>query len=105
MMLTGNLPPKTYSYSNILPRIYLSYSFEFQLVLFAFSLIMGDPFMVSSSLRKYGEGQFFPTNAFHGGRGRNFVRTIYRGIVLDGGANDQNIPRRMECIFQESEPF
>ena len=31
---------------NISPRNYLSYIFEFQLVPLAFSLILGDPFMV-----------------------------------------------------------
>ena len=47
MLLKGNLPPKINSYGNILSRNYLSYIFEFQLVPFAFSLILGDPFMVS----------------------------------------------------------
>ena len=44
MPLKGNLPPKMY---DILPRNYLSYIFELQLVLLAFSLILGDAFMVS----------------------------------------------------------
>ena len=67
IVLIGNLPPKMYSYNNILPRNYLLYSFEFQLVPFAFSLIMGDPFMVSPSPRKYGEGQFFSNECFSWG--------------------------------------
>ena len=91
MLLKGNLPPKMFSYGNILSRNYLSYIFKFQLVPFAFSLILGDPFMVFPSPLKYGEGGFFPKNAFDGGT--NFVGKIYRGIVLDGGTIDQNIPR------------
>ena len=47
MLLEGNLPPKINSYSNIFPRNYLSYIFESQLLPFAFSRILGDPFMVS----------------------------------------------------------
>ena len=46
MMLEGNFPPEMYSYGNVLPRNYLSYIFQFQLVPFTFSLVLGDPFMV-----------------------------------------------------------
>ena len=47
-----------------LAKKYLSYIFEFQLVPFAFSLILGDPFMVSPSY--YGEGAFFQKMLFMG---------------------------------------
>ena len=43
---------------------------------------------------EYGEGEFFPKNAFHGGT--NFVGEIYSGFVLHVGTNDQNIPRGKE---------
>ena len=69
MLLKENLPPKIHSYGNILPRNYLSYMFKFQLVPFAFSLILGDSFMVSPPQTKvWGNGRrdFFPKNAFHG---------------------------------------
>ena len=45
----------------ILARNYLSYIIEFPLVTFAFSLILGDPFMV-----KEGE-RLFSKNAFYAG--------------------------------------
>ena len=44
MLLKGNLPLKMHIYDNILRRNYLSYIFEFQLVPFAFSPILEDPF-------------------------------------------------------------
>ena len=66
---------------NILPTNYLSYIFEFQLVPIAFSLILGDPFMVKG-------GDFFLKNAFY--VWTNFVTKIYRGIVIHGGTNDQS---------------
>ena len=47
ILLKGNLPQKMYSEGNILLRNDLSFIFEFQLAPFAFSLILGDPFMVS----------------------------------------------------------
>ena len=47
---------------NILPRNYLSYIFEFQLVPFVFSLILGDPFMVK------GGGTFFKKMLFMWGQ-------------------------------------
>ena len=53
MLLKGNLPPKIISYGNILPRSYLLYIFEFQLVPFAFSLILGYSLMVSPPSLKY----------------------------------------------------
>ena len=62
---------------NILPRNYLSYAFEFQLVPFAFSLTLGGPFMVK------GEGDFFKKNPFY--VGTNIMGKIYRGIVLHRG--------------------
>ena len=37
----------------------LSFIYEFQVVIFAFSLILGDPFMVSPSPLKYGGGGTF----------------------------------------------
>ena len=61
---------------NILPRNYLSHRFEFQLVPFAFSVILGDHFMVNG-------GEFFQKKYFY--VGTNFVGKIYRGIVLHGG--------------------
>ena len=62
---------------NILPR-YLSYIFKLQLVLSAFSLILGEPFLVSLSPLSKKE---------------KFVGKIYREIVLHEGTNDQIIPR------------
>ena len=94
MLLKENLPPKMCSYDNMLPRNYLSYIFEFQLVTFAFSLILGDPFMVSPPPLKYGERDFFLKNAFHGRT--NFVGKAYKGIVLHGGTNDLIMPRGKE---------
>ena len=47
ILLKGNLLQKMYSEGNILLRNDLSFIFEFQLAPFAFSLILGDPFMVS----------------------------------------------------------
>ena len=61
MLLKGNLPPKMY---NILPRNYLSYTFEFQLVLFVIRFILGDPFTLSPPK----VWDFFRKNAFHGGQ-------------------------------------
>lgn len=55
---------------------------ELQVVIFAFSLILGDSLMVSPFL-KYGEGDFFPKNAFHGGT-HFWVANLPR-IVLHGG--------------------
>ena len=55
---------------------------ELQVVIFAFSLILGDSLMVSPFL-KYGEGDFFPKNAFHGGT--HFWVANLRRIVLHGG--------------------
>ena len=94
MLLKENLSPKMYSYGNILPRIYLSYIFEFELVPFYFSLILGDSFMMSPpSHEVWGKGRenFFLKNSFHGAI--NFMGKIYSGIVLHFGTNDHNIPR------------
>ena len=44
MLLKGNFLPKMHTDENILRRNYLSYIFEFQLVPFAFSPILEDPF-------------------------------------------------------------
>ena len=85
MLLKGNLPPKINSYGNILPRSYLLYIFEFQIVLFAFSLILGDPFMVPSPTAKV----CFSWEA-------NFVGKIYSGIVLHNGTNNHIILRGKE---------
>ena len=71
--------------------------FEFQQVPFAFSLILGDSFMVSPPLTKvWGNRRrdFFPKDAFHGGT--NFVKKIYSGIVVHMGNDDQNILRGKE---------
>ena len=84
MLLKGNLPPKINSYDNILPRSYLLYIFEFQLVLLAFSLILGDTFMVSPHPQVYFSWR------------TNLVGKIYRGIVLNGGTNDHIIPREKD---------
>ena len=100
MLLKGNLHPKMFSYGYILPRNYISHIFEFQLVPFPFSFILGDPFMVFLSPLKYGEGELFPKNTFHGET--NFVGNIYRWIVLHGRTNYQNIPMGRsftKCIF------
>ena len=88
MLLKGNPPPKLYSYGNILPRNYVSYIFEFQLVPFDFSLTLGDPFMVSPSPLKYEEGGLFSEKTLFMG-GDNFVWKIYRRIVLHEGTNDE----------------
>ena len=69
MLLKGNLPPKMY---NILSRNYFSYIFEFQLVnFFSFSLILGDPLMVSPPPPppwKYGNGGLFSKKYFSWGQ-------------------------------------
>ena len=94
MLLTGNHPSKINSYGNILSINYLSYVFKFQLVPFAFGLILGDPSMVSPCPLKYRKGDFFPKNKFHG---EKILRgKFYRGIFLHGGTNDQFIPRGKE---------
>ena len=66
MLLKGNLHPKMFSYGYILPRNYISHIFEFQLVPFPFSFILGDPFMVFLSPLKYGGGNFFQKILFMG---------------------------------------
>ena len=96
MLLKGILPLKMYSYGNILPRNYLPYIFEFQLVLFPFSLILGNPFMVSPSPLKYGRGDYFPKMLFMWGGGANFVGEIYRVIVLHEETSDQKLLRGKE---------
>ena len=72
MLFKGNLTSKMYSYGNTLPGNYLSYIFEFQLVPFTFSLILGDSFMMSPPPKVWGMERrgFFPKNAFHGGGGQ-----------------------------------
>ena len=80
---------KMCSYGNIFPITYLSYIFEFQLVAFlSISWCLFCPHL------KYGEGDFFPKNAFNGET--KFVEEIYIGIVLHGGTNDPIIPRGKE---------
>ena len=54
-----------------------------------------------------GMEDFFTKNGFHGGT--NFVRKIYRDIVLHEATNDQIISYQggrsfTKCIFQQSEP-
>ena len=73
----------------MLPRNDRSFIFESQLVPFAFSLILGDPFMVSLSFPlNYGTGGLFSKkNAFYWRT--NFAGKIYREIVLHAGTNDQ----------------
>ena len=71
--------------------------FQFQLVPFAFSLILGDSFMVSPSRTKVwsnGKRDFFPKNAFHGET--NFVKKIYSRIIVHVGTDDPNILREKE---------
>ena len=90
MLLKGN-PPKINSYGNILPRSYLLYIFEFQLVFFAFSLVFGDPFRLSTP----------PPPPLSSLKvcflwGTNFVGKIYREIVLHGGTDDHIIPSGKE---------
>ena len=61
MLLKGNPPPKMYSYCNIFAIFFamkLSFIFEFKLVLFTFSLISGDPFLVSLP-KSMGRGTIF----------------------------------------------
>ena len=89
MLLKGNPPPKLYSYGNILPRNFLSYIFEFQLVPFDFSLTLEDPFMVSLSPLKYGEGELFSKKTlFMGGQylcGKFIGGLFYmRGLMMRG---------------------
>ena len=89
MLLKGNLPPKMYSYGNILARNYLSYIFEFQIVYFAFSLILGDPFMVSPSLLKNKDGRPFSKKDFSWGNKilrRKFVGGLFYmgGLIVTG---------------------
>ena len=70
MLLKENLSPKMCSYGNILPRIYLSYIFEFPLVPFSFSFILGDSFMVSPPPYEVwgkGRGNFFSKKFFSWG--------------------------------------
>ena len=81
MLLKGNLPPELYSYGNMLSINYISYIFEFQLVLFAFSFILVDPFMVSpcpNPHRAKERGTFFQKNPFFHGGGGNFVDQMTR---------------------------
>ena len=56
----------------ILPRKLSSYIFAFQLLPFAFSLILRDPFMEMAD--------FFPKSNFH--KGSNFVGKICREIAM-----------------------
>ena len=64
--------------------------FEFQLVPFAFGLILGDLFMMPPRL-KYREVAIFSKKAFHGRT--NFGEQIYGGIVLHARNNDQVMQR------------
>ena len=73
-------------YAISLPRNYLSFIFEFQL-LFPFSLILGD---LSWCLKSMGRGGLLPKNASHGGK--KFVCKIYREIVLHGGLMIRSYP-------------
>ena len=84
MLLKGNIPLKINSYGKIMPRNYISYIFEFQIVPFALSLILGDPFMVSLLPLTYGEGGIFP-NVFHRGqvlRGKIIGGLLYMGELM-----------------------
>ena len=90
--LTENRFLQQLIFDNILPRNDLSYIFEFQLVPFTFSLILGDRYMMSPHPLKYGEERFFSRKCFSWGK--NYLGKIYREIVLHGGSNDQNIPRK-----------
>ena len=65
--------------------------FEFQLVPFVFSLMLGDLFMVSPPTPLLKTGRLFSKKYFSWGT--NFVGEIYKGIVLHGEINDQIIPR------------
>ena len=65
--------------------------FEFQLVLFVFSLVLGDPFMVSPPTPLLKRGRHFSKKYFSWGT--DFVGKIYKGVVLHGETNDQIIPR------------
>ena len=58
MLPKGNPPPKINIYGNILPRSHLLHIFEFQLVVFAFNLTLGDLLMESPP----------PQDDFHGGQ-------------------------------------
>ena len=93
MLLKGNSPSKNVQLWWYLARK-LSLIFEFQLVPFAFSLILGEPFMVSPPPPKEWGGGLFSKKCFSGGK--NFMGKIYRGIALHGGINDQIIPRGKE---------
>ena len=75
MLLKKDLPPKMYSYGNILPRNYLSYIFEFQLVPFAFNLISGDSLFMSG-------GTFFQKMLFM--RGQILWRKFIVGLFYTG---------------------
>ena len=74
----------------MLPRNYRSYIVEFQLVPFAFSLTLGDPFMVSPSFPlNYGKGGlFFKKMLFIGGQilwGKFIGRLFYMGGLMIRG--------------------
>ena len=70
----------------------LSFMYEFQVVIFAFSLTLGDPFMVSPSLLKYGGVGLFSKNCFSWEIGGQ----IYGSIDLHGEINNQIIQREKE---------
>ena len=76
MLLRVNLSPKMYNHA-ILARNYLSYIIEFPLVTFAFSLILGDPFMVKEG------GETFFKKCFL--CGINIAGDICRGLFYMGG--------------------
>ena len=100
MLLKGNFLPKMHTDENILRRNYLSYIFEFQLVPFAFSPILEDPFKLPPLPYSMGRGDFFP-NPFHGGT--NVVGKIYRGIFYLGGLMSGSYQERRsftKCLFQ-----
>ena len=96
MLLQGTLPPKINIYGNVLPTIYLSGIFEFQLVPFAFSFVKVSPLPESM-----GRGDYFPNNGFNGGQvlwGKFLGGLFYMGGLMirsyQGGRSFT------KCIFQ-----
>ena len=67
----------------------LSFIFKFPLVLFAFSLILGDPFIVSPPL-KYGKGRLFPQKRFS--RGGKFMGVLlYMGGLMIRSCQERGV--------------
>ena len=75
----------------------LSFIVEFQLVPFAFSLILGDLFMTSPpSPKVWGRGTFFQEKLFMGEQIFFGGANLWGGIVLHGRTTDQIMPRGEE---------